>query len=63
MSIIEELKKKNRIKYKKVTATVTDELDNKIESICKASGIKKEEYLGALLINSEIEKVYKSLEK
>mgnify|MGYP001234578673 CR=1 FL=1 len=63
MSIIDELLEKKKTKYKPVKAKVTEELCRKIVEICKATGIKQEEYLGKILEESEIDKVYKQLEK
>jgi hypothetical protein len=63
MTLIEKLIGEKNTVFKTVRAKITEELDNKIKFISDNTGVKEEEYLGMILEQSEIDKVYKNLVK
>ena len=62
-SILEKIKQEKDIKLSKITVKIPSDLKGRIEYICKNSGVTVDKYLGEILINSEINRVYKALEK
>lgn len=64
MSTLKRIVEEKSKKYVIVRARVSDELLQKIKSICESyPDVKQEEYLGQLLEESEIEKVHKEMNK
>ena len=61
MSILEEVKEKNGTKYLKVKGSVTENFEKQLDAVCKHHGINQEEYIGKIIMNSEIEKEYKKI--
>lgn len=62
-TIIEELIGEKSVKYTTVKAKIPDDVQEKITFICNHFDIKEEEYLGKLIVSSEINKVYDGLKK
>lgn len=62
MSVFKRMKDEKSKKYKVLRVRVSEETANKIEHICKINpDVKQEEYLGQLIEESEIDKVYKEI--
>jgi len=61
MSILNAVKEKSTTKYVKIKGTVTEDFDNQLDAVCKHHGVNKEEYIGNIIMNSEIEKEYKKI--
>ncbi len=61
MSILEEVKEKSVTKYLKVKGSVTENFEKQLDVVCKHHGINQEEYIGKIIMNSEIEKEYKKI--
>jgi len=62
-NIIEELKKKLKKKRVALQIKMDDDFREKIEYICTKNEINKSDYIEHILLNSEIEKVYKKMKK
>ncbi|WP_457748569.1 hypothetical protein [Sulfurimonas sp.] len=62
-TIIDKIKEKKSVKYARISIKIPAELKEKIEFICDTNDIDVSEYLGAILENSEINKVYKSMKR
>ncbi len=63
MSILDDVKKETQNVRVEIEVKIDSELNDMIEIICKENGIKKDDYLSAIIKNSEIEKVFKLGEK
>ena len=62
MSVFKRIKDEKSKRFKVLRVRVSEDTANKIEYICNTNpDVKQEEYLGQLIEESEIEKVYKEL--
>jgi len=62
-TILDKIKEKKSVKFSKISIKISIDFKEKIEYICKNNNIDSSEYLGALLENSEINKVYISMKR
>lgn len=65
MAILDELlKKKNKeVKLVDIKLKIPVELKDKLDYICKSTGVNKDEYLTKIFERSEIARVYNELKK
>jgi hypothetical protein len=62
-TLLDKIKEKKSIKYGKISIKIPLVFKEKIDYICKNNDIDISEYLGAILENSEINKVYNRMKK
>lgn len=62
-SILNVIKKKTVSESSMITIKIDNDFKEKIDFIVKKSGVKRSEYLAAILKNSEINRVYNELKK